>query len=242
MHEYTKAKVSKALEEANRALTLEDVEDIVALDVIAGEISGAGKAAEELEDFFQLGGRVYSMPTPMRLEAMAKVSKAYALNPYVMWAVLWCLDAERTKTELACAPGLGVVMRYSRGIDATGRAVRARLSEVLAKAGRESESEDGELDSQDKSQKGAWYACCVMAREIGGSPEFWYDATPKIWADGIEAVSDKVQAEIDSVNRSNKKGRVAPIPTPRIKAVHEFSKRLKKMQDRWAEEAKNGED
>lgn len=208
-------------------MTLEDVEAIVDLDKIAERIEKNAKRIKE-PDYFKIGSRFYQHPSFRVLEFIEKSEGHYITGHFSIIASLWALDCERKNADFDRMPGLIELIRYSRGVDASVKEV----SEILNEKFKEDEPKrDSSGNIIEPDPVDPWYICALLSREIGGSPDEWYNATPGKLDSAIRAVDEKIEAEMKSVGKSG-----PPKPTPTLIAVSEFRKALNVLEASWLAE------
>ena len=223
MYPYTKEKVSKVMAKTGHSLCLDDLPDIIELDRIAEEIHGAAKLASASSDLFQLGGRTFTKPTFARADFIERLQARYILPAFVLTGIMYALDVEHDASDLRAIPSRRELMRYRASLDCTATDI-AESIERLQNVPSDADADDS------KQEADGFRICCIIAREIGGSPEEWMDASESKLGAALRTIDEKIQAEI-----SANKGRKAtpPAPTPKLYAVKRFADKLKALELKW---------
>ena len=218
---YTKAKIQPLIEKHQRTLTLDDVETIIELDKIAERIEkNAAKVVDR--DWFKIGDRFYSKPTFARLDLIDKVNERFTTRLFNLVGILYALDLETTRFDKP--PSLARLIAYKRKVTVT-------LDEINRELERNLEiCKDEEVEEVERRDN-VWRMCCVLARESGGSPDEWYNATPNKLQAAIDSVEEKYEAEAAA---HGKKG--PPRETPTILAIKEFREKTLAMEASWLAE------
>lgn len=219
MRSYTKSRIKKALEQTGRSLTLDDVEAIVELDAIAGKIEGAVEQYKGVKDYFQIGSRYFMRPSYARIFAIERIQRRL-YGVFADIGTLWALDLERTPSELDTVPGHMQLLRYAKQIDVPVTQVNTIIKENLPQ-------DDGDDDDDSFDH---WKLCAILAREVGGSVDEWYHASPEKIAGACKAVDEKIEAELKALG-----GKVSGPPqvTDKLIAVKEFSDKLRALEASW---------
>lgn len=227
MKAYTKAKLQPLIEKHQRTLTLDDVEAIVDLDKIAERIEKNAKQINE-PDYFRIGSRIYRYPSFRVLEFIDKSEGHYITGHFSVISSLWALDCERKQSDFDKMPGVAKLLNYARKIDVSVNEVSRILNEKF-KEEEPKKDADGNVVQPDPIDP--WYICALLTREIGGSPDEWFNATPAKLDSAIKAVDEKVEAEMNASGKSS-----PPKPTPTLRAVSEFRKHLNALESTWLAE------
>lgn len=224
MKAYTKARLNPLIEKHQRALTLDDVEAIVDLDKIAERIEKNAKKIRE-PDYFKIGSRFYRYPSFHVLEFIERIEGHYVTGHFSVIATLWALDCERTPDDLDTTPGVFQLMAYARRVDASVKEIEQILNDKFKEDEPKRDSKGNVIEPDPVDP---WYICVLLSREVGGSPEEWFNASQGKLDSAIRAVDEKVEAEMKSVGKSG-----PPKPTPTLIAVSEFRKALNALEATW---------
>ena len=88
------------------------------------------------------------------------------------------------------------------------------------------------FDSPDESPKQAvtpWYICSILSKELGGSPDEWFRASPTKLEEGIKVVEEIRAAEEKAAGGKKQ----PPKPTPLLYAIRDFNEELLKLEQSW---------
>jgi hypothetical protein len=223
MKAYTKEKLQPLIEKYQRTLTLEDVEVIVELDKIADDIEKGVKAIEDC-DWFSIDGHFFKKPTFAREQLMQRIFERCKGGIFEIAGALYSLDLERTPEEISGTPSKFALLKYIATLDVPIKKAMSKIEEVF------------NLTAEDESKKekdggiSTWSLCAVLAREIGGSPDEWYDATPEKINSAIKVIEEKAEAESKAAGITS-----PPKDTPRIRAIAKFLKLQRELEASWQE-------
>ena len=221
MKAYTKSRVQKLIEKHQRTLTLDDVEKIVELDRIAERIECAVRDIEE-QDGFSIDGHFFCGPTFAREQMIRRIVERHKMPTFHFAGVLYALDMDVKHEDLGRTPGKLELIRYMSKLDVSIKKAAKKIDEMFS-------PDDGDKDGEPIDE---WHLCAVLAREIGGSPDEWYDASPKKIRSAIKAIEEKVEAESKALG-----GRSSgpPKETPKLLAIADFRNKLNELEASWLE-------
>lgn len=208
------------MEKYQRTLTLDDVERIVELDEIACDIQKGARAVQDL-DWFSVDGHFFKKPTFAREQLIRRISETFSGGIWDIAGALYALDLNRTPDELKGTPTRLKLITYVSRLDVP---IKKAVKAIEDAFGLDEEEDTNESDPVD-----AWGLCSVLAREVGGSPDEWYDASPEKLRCAIKVIEDKVEAEVKAMGGS--KG--PPKDTPKIRAIAKFAEKLKELEATW---------
>ncbi len=217
MKPYTKAKLEPLIEKYQRTLTLEDVEQIVLLDNIATRID-KGVTALESSEYFFIDGHRFRHPSFLVCDFIDRLSDRYLTGWAQTLAMLWAMDADRTYKDLEKFPSTPKLLKYARKIKFSLKTAAQQIEAIF--------------DSPDESPKQAvtpWYICSILSKELGGSPDEWFRASPTKLEEGIKVVEEIRAAEEKAAGGKKQ----PPKPTPLLYAIRDFNEELLKLEQSW---------
>jgi len=220
MRAFTKEKLNPLIEKHHRTLTLDDVDAIIELDGIAGRIEKSVKALSE-RDWFEIDGHFFLRPTFAREDLIRRISDKHGNGIFSAIGALYALDTNLPSSELVKTPGKLTLSKYAVTMDISIAKAMSKIEEIFGFTEDEGDGKEGEFDS--------WSLCCVIAREIGGSPDEWMDASPQKLRSAIKTIEDKADAEAKAMGGSGG----PPKETPRMLALAEFSRKLNALEASW---------
>lgn len=225
MRNYTRAKLEPVIQRHNRTLTLDDVDAIVDLDLIAARIDKTSVAAQQfLSDYFRIGDRFFTSPTFARSALIERILEAYGEGPMSDVGVIYALDMNRSQGEIEGMPSRFTLLKYRMGLD-------IRLSELKRKFNDRLMDDSNEADDEASNPKDVWSMCCILAKEVGGSPQEWMNAPQSKIEAAVKVIDDMVAAQHRELSGRNVA--TAPVPTAIHYAVKEFADKLKSLEDSW---------
>lgn len=223
MKAYTKEKLQPLIEKYQRTLTLEDVEVIVELDKIADDIEKGVKAIEDC-DWFSIDGHFFKKPTFAREQLMQRIFERCKGGIFEIAGALYSLDLERTPEEISGTPSKFALLKYIATLDVPIKKAMSKMEEVFNLG----------ADDESKKEKGngisMWSLCAILAREIGGSPDEWYDATPEKINSAVTLIEERIESEAKAAGVSS-----PPKDTTRIRAIAKFLKLQRELEASWQE-------
>jgi hypothetical protein len=220
MKAYTKEKLNPLLQKYQRTLTLDDVDAIIELDGIATRIEKAAKEFVE-RDWFTIGDRFYTKPTFARLDLIDKINEKYCTSLFNLVGTLYALDMNLKDVDQV--PSMARLLAYKRKVSVPVSQINRTLDEVFGL------DDKADAESESKGAESYWKLCCVLAREVGGSPDEWRNASPTKVASAIATVEEKIDAEIKATG-----GRSGPPKvTPKLMAIKEFKDKLDALEASW---------
>jgi hypothetical protein len=223
MKAYTKEKLQPLIEKYQRTLTLEDVEVIVELDKIADDIEKGVKAIEDC-DWFSIDGHFFKKPTFAREQLMQRIFERCKGGIFEIAGALYSLDLERTPDEISGTPSKFALLKYIATLDVPIKKAMSKIEDVFnLAAGDESKKEKSNGIS-------VWSLCAILAREIGGSPDEWYDATPEKINSAVTLIEERIESEAKAAGVAS-----PPKDTPRIRAIAKFLKLQRELEASWQE-------
>ena len=227
MQTKTKKRVQKILDQTGHTLSLSDVEDILQLDGYAAKINGELNDIERVRDHFQIGGKWFSRPSYAQMALIEKIEEVYDYDIWRFIGWLYALDVERTEDELKGCPSRSQLAKYRFKIRAPQAEVARKLEEVFAKDAEDSEDREGEKDTE-------WKVCSILSREIGGSPDEWYHASPGKITAAASAMEEKFKQEVASMRKSGASGGAPPV-TPKMYAIKAFEDKALALEVMWSD-------
>lgn len=227
MKAYTKEKLTKLREKHQRVLTLDDVEAIVELDAIACRIEKSVKEISE-RDWFEIDGHFFHKPTFAREQLIQRISAKYGNGPLQAAGILYALDMDTNSSELDKTPSYFKLLAYIATLDINIRKAILKLEELFCK------DDDDEPSGGGGPRLSEWHLCALLAREIGGSPDEWYNSSPEKIQSACKVIDEKIAAEAKALG-----GRVSgpPRETPKLIAIKEFRDKLNELEARWLAKA-----
>ena len=201
-------------------MTLDDVEVIVELDEVAGRIEKSVKSVVK-KDWFKIGDRFFLYPSFHHIDLIDRVEGKYHTGHFTTLATLYVLDAENQCQALDKLPGVAKLLKYSKSLKASVREVERVLEQEF---GFEDSGDGGKEESSTH-----WEICCVLSREVGGSPDEWSKASPAKVDSAIKTVNDKIDAEAKAMGTQSG----PPKETPKLLAIAEFRNKLKELEASW---------
>jgi hypothetical protein len=215
MKAFTREKLKPLIEKNQRTLTLDDVDAIIELDEIACRIEKGIRNVEE-RDWFMVGDRFYTQPTFARLDLIDRINAKYCTKVFNLLGILYSLDMDTEDFDKT--PTLIQLIGYRRKVKATIGEITRKLEDNLPK---------GESGTEDKG--GYWRLCCILARELNGTPSEWMNATPSKIESAVDVINEKIEAEAKAMG--GKSG--PPKETPRLLAIKEFREKLNALEATW---------
>jgi hypothetical protein len=220
MKAFTKEKLTPLIEKHQRTLTLDDVDAIIELDGIADRIEKAAKEFAE-RDWFQIGDRFYTKPTFARLDLIEKINARYHTSLFNLAGTLYALDIH-TK-ELDKVPSIARLLRYKSKVDVPLSEINRRLDEAFGL------TDKADAEGESKGAESYWKLCCLLSREIGGSPDEWRNAPPSKIHEAVQVVEERIEAETKAAGGKSGPPRV----TPKLAAIKEFKDKLDALEASW---------
>jgi hypothetical protein len=200
-------------------LTLDDVDVIVELDEIAGRIENAVKVIVD-KDWFEIDGKFFKKPTFAREQLIQRIREAYPSGRFDVAGVLYALDLNRTEAEIQSVPSRARLLKYVLTLDIGISKAVSKIEEVFGL------TEDADEPSEPFDP---WHLCAVLSREIGGTPDDWFDASPQKIKGAIRAHEEKIEAESKAMGVASG----PPRETPKLLAIVEFRDKIKALEASW---------
>jgi len=216
MKAFTKENLMPLIQKYQRNLSLDDVDAIIELDSIACRIE-KGVEAVENRDWFIIGDRFYTQPTFARMDLMDRISAKFHTDAMALIGILYALDMDTE--DFTKAPSIPTLVAYRMSIKAPISEITRKLNIYLPSSEKEEGSGGGSI----------WRLCCLLAREVGGSPEEWMNASMQKIGEAVDVVNEKIECEARAA--SGKKQ--APRETPRLLAIKEFKDKLDALEASW---------
>ena len=241
MQELTKKAVTKLLNETRHALVVEDFEAIEELDAIAKEFAGISAGERRLLNSpYDLHGILfYPITIAKSLWLEERCSEWELDDNQAMQILVWTLTLPLSSDPLEEYGDKKKALKAAKKLFLRLHFYADELAAIIERCTQKNEQTEKRGEEGGKSVSdgyGGIIACLV--KEYGSTPEKWmYETSVELIAELMDRFSQRVNAEeAASRGHSASKGKaVAPTPTPRLRALGRFRKRLNELKEEWSD-------
>ena len=235
----TKKEIEKLLKKTSHELTVDDLDEIQAIDKLADKVAGVSSRERRLlSSPFELSGRkFYPMTIAKSLWLEEKVMEWGVSESEQQGMSFWLFTIPLDSESLEQYSSYKEAAKAARKLNKSLHCTEEELAEVCRKCLGVYESEpktSGDEDGPTESRYGGLVTC--MMKEYGGTPAQWlYDTPLTVIAQMFDEFEARIISEEKQTKRTPTKVATVPRITESMRASHKFNLAIRELSRKWSE-------